>query len=400
MKKKKILVMPDGNWLAHTTRPFEIAKHLRRMGHKVVFAGEGYYMNLPRAERFEVLPAKTKDSSRVLNCARSGRVNWYDREIIEDLVGAETELINEQKPDLVLTDFRLTLSTTCELLQVPLAVTINAAWTNYYSAVHRAPEHIRFGRLFGRRMPFWVVDKIKQYIITEDSKPFRAFRESRGLKPNNNIWDVWEGDINLLTDIPEYSPTENLPDNFHYIGPIFWEPKMRAPEWLIDIKPDVPAIYITMGSTGNPKVFEEAVEIFGGSPYQFMMTTAGMIELVNVPSNFRVVNYAPGSKLLEKSNMVICQGGNGTIYQSMSKGVPVIGIPTMHDQEYNLDRVEALGMGLQLSEYHYKPLDMVEAVEKLLRDYQYKQNAMKYKAVLETYDGPTKGAEIINDYLK
>ena len=45
---KRILVMPDGNWLAHTSRPFEIAKVLRDMGHEVIFAGEGPYMKLPR----------------------------------------------------------------------------------------------------------------------------------------------------------------------------------------------------------------------------------------------------------------------------------------------------------------------------------------------------------------
>jgi len=43
-----MLVMPDGNWLAHTSRPLEVAKLLRKIGHDIVFAGEGNYMELPR----------------------------------------------------------------------------------------------------------------------------------------------------------------------------------------------------------------------------------------------------------------------------------------------------------------------------------------------------------------
>jgi len=91
-----------------------------------------------------------------------------------------------------------------------------------------------------------------------------------------------------------------------------------------------------MGSTGYARFFEQAIEIFGNSEYQCIMTTAGMVSLSCIPENFYVTDYAPGSKIMEKSDVVVCQGGNGTIYQAMSKGVPIIGIPTMHDQEFNL----------------------------------------------------------------
>ena len=129
------------------------------------------------------------------------------------------------------------------------------------------------------------------------------------------------------------------------------------------------------------------------------MTTAGMVNLSNIPENFFVTDYAPGSKLMEKSDVVVCQGGNGTIYQAMSKGVPIIGIPTMHDQEFNLDRVVDLGIGIHLSELKFKPSDLVEAVEKVLTYKSYKENSNKYEKIIEKYDAPQKGAELIDSYL-
>ena len=63
---KKILVMPDGNWLSHTSRPFEIAKILRQIGHEVIFACEGNYTKLPEKNGFRVLSIKTIDLDRVL----------------------------------------------------------------------------------------------------------------------------------------------------------------------------------------------------------------------------------------------------------------------------------------------------------------------------------------------
>jgi len=130
------------------------------------------------------------------------------------------------------------------------------------------------------------------------------------------------------------------------------------------------------------------------------MTTAGMADIQHIPDNFYVVDYAPGSKIMEKSDLVVCQGGNGTIYQAMSQGVPIIGIPTMHDQEFNLDRVESLGIGIHLSELKFKPAHLVEAVEKILSEESYKKNALQYKNILERYNGPSKGAQLIDSYLE
>ncbi len=397
---KKILVMPDGNWLSHTSRPFEIAKELREFGHEVVFASDGQYMKLPQEAGFQVLPIKTIDPDRVLKCSRNGRVNWFDYELIKACVKAELELFGQVKPDLILTDFRLPLSTSCELAGIPLAVILNASWTNYYSVKTKAPEHLKITQVLGKRLTTLFVPWIKKLIVSFDSRPFNKFRREKGLAPRKNIWDVWQGDLNLIVDIPEYGPTENLPKKFHYIGPVVWEPALESPKWLETLEPDKPTIYFTMGSTGYARFFEQIIKIFGNSKYQCIMTTAGMVELSNIPDNFYVVDYAPGSEIMEKSDLVVCQGGNGTIYQAMTAGLPIIGIPTMHDQEFNLDRVEDLGVGIHLSELKFRPSHLVEAVEKIFSQENYKKNALQYKNILAGYNGPKTGAELISNFLK
>ena len=396
---KKILIMPDGNWLSHTSRPFEIAKVLRKMGYEIIFASEGEYMKLPRNEGFPVVHIKTIVPERVLSSSRAGRADWFDYELIKICVEEEIKLFNKIGPDLVLTDFRLPLSTSCELSNIPLAVILNASWTNYYSIRVKAPEHLGVTRIFGKTLTTLFIPWIKNFILTFDSRPFNKFRRKAGLLPRKNIWDIWRGDLNLIVDIPEYGPTEKLPDNFHYIGPIIWEPDMKSPDWLDKLDDKRPTLYFTMGSTGFPHFFEQAIEIFGKTDYQCIMTTAGMASLKHIPNNFHVVDYAPGSKIMEKSELVICQGGNGTIYQAMLNGIPVIGIPTMHDQEWNLDRVESLGVGIQLSELKFKPEHLLKAVEKILSEKSYSKNALQYKKILERYNGPKMGAELIDSYL-
>ena len=391
--------MPDGNWLAHTSRAFEIAKVLREMGYEVLFAGEGVYMKLPKEEGFQVLPIKTLPPERMLSVSRRSRVNWYNYNLIKTLVGAELILFDQLKPDLVLSDYRLSLSTSCELANIPLAAILNASWTNYSSVRIKAPEHLIYSKIFGRRLVTIFAPTIKKLILTFDARPIKKFRLEKGLSPRKNVFDFWRGDFNIITDIPEYGPTKNLPGNYHYIGPIVWEPEIELPDWLEKLDPNKTTLYFTMGSTGNPHIFEQAIEIFGNTEYQCVMTTAGLIELSNIPENFFVVNYAPGSKIMEKCDMVICQGGNGTIYQALQNGVPIIGIPTMHDQEFNLDQVEKLGVGIKLSELKFKPKNLTTAVKLILNREHFKANALDLKKILGEYDASQTGAKLISSYL-
>jgi len=396
---RRILVIPDGNWLAHTSRPLEIAKSLRAAGDEVIFAGAGQYMRLPREAGFRVLDLHTIDPESVLRCSRGGRVKFYTEREIAICVDADRRLYNEVQPDLVLTDFRLTAGTSCELSQIPLAVILNAAWTNHYTGQVRAPEHLTITRIIGRPLATQLLPWIKRVITSVDCRPFRQYRRRLGLEPPRTIWDVWRGDLNLIADIPEYGPTEGLPSGFHYVGPVVWEPEIPCPDWLDRLDPDRPTLYFSMGSTGYGRFFDVAIDLFGNTDYQCLVTHAGLTNLSVVPENFFVVDYAPGSKLLEKSDLVVCHGGNGTIYQAMRQGVPIIGIPTMHDQEFNLDRVEAVGVGIHLSEVKFQPQHLADAVERIRTDSAFQQNSRRFQEILSGYDAPTASRDLIHQYL-
>ena len=52
------------------------------------------------------------------------------------------------------------------------------------------------------------------------------------------------------------------------------------------------------------------------------------------------------------------------------------------------------------SELKFKPAHLREAVQRVLSQKTYRENANKYKMILEKYDGPRMGADIIDSYLK
>jgi len=391
----KILVIPNGDVLAHTSRALEIAKVLRELCFEVLFASRGRYIRIIRDCGFETIPIDMESAEQILKSCRKGQVYWNSYSMLKGYINDDLELFKAVKPCLVVGDLKLSLSTSCEVAGIPYVSIVNAAWTNYYSIRIRAPEHHWATRFSLPAIANVLAPYVRQVILKIGHLPYAKIRRELKLEPRSNIFDVWRGDINILPDIPEFAPTHGLPGNFHYVGPITWEMNSDKSDWLRTLDSDSPTIYFTMGSTGDPRFFECAFDVFGNSKYQCIITTGGKASFKQYPSNFFVSDYAPGDKIMQISSVVVCHGGHGTIYQAMTFGVPMIGIPVIHDQEFNMQRVEDLGIGIQLSERRFKPKHLQQAVERVLSDHSYKMNVRKYQVILKNYHGASSAAKII-----
>ena len=173
------------------------------------------------------------------------------------------------------------------------------------------------------------------------------------------------------------------------------------PDWFSQLDPARPVLYFTMGSTGYTRFFSDAIQLFGDTEYQIIMTTGGLaLDVDRVPANCFIEEFAPGRLLMERSDAVVNHGGNGTVYQAIAAGTPLIGIPYHIDQEINLQRVEALGMGFMISEKQCTPARLKTALLSLLEDPSYRENAQRLRASLDQYDGPVLAAAHINRFLQ
>jgi MGT family glycosyltransferase len=405
---KTILMMGDGNFLAHISRLLEVALELRdQHGHRVVFACEGSFARLPREAGFEVHPVYTVAKETTLALAKqAGLVNhrwWYqtvERSILSDL-----EVLDKVRPDMVVGDMHWTLQTSAELAGVPYASITNACWTNHdASPLHAFDDHFST-RLLGRRLATRLMPRLKDLLASYWSLAYRQLRKRWGLDPGRarNIFQVIEGDLTLLADIPEYAPTRDLPESVHYVGPILWSSQWKdwtAPQWFRELDPARPTVYFTLGSSGEVDYFRQVRDVFAGTHYQVIMTTGGLVDGVDsLPENIHVMDFAPGLEIMKKADVVLNHGGNGTIYQAIAAGIPIIGIPAHVDQERNLQRVEDLGFGLKLRESTCTGQTLYDAVTEVVRTPRFRQAARELQEAARKYDGPVAAAELIHRYL-
>ena len=229
---------------------------------------------------------------------------------------------------------------------------------------------------------------------------YTKLRQRHHLPPVHSIYDLIEGDMTLLADIPEYmATTPQMPDNYRYVGPILWRANLPVPSWLARLDRRRPTLYFTMGSTGDAQFFNEAIRVFGDTEYQVLITTGGLADLGRVPSNIFVEEYANGEALMDVSDAVISHGGNGTVYQALSRGVPIIGFPSIFDQEINMQRVAALGAGLRMWRSQYDARALKAAVEQLLGDARYRERCQRLAHSIAYYNGPRRAAVHINHLI-
>jgi MGT family glycosyltransferase len=318
-------------------------------------------------------------------------------------------MLERLRPDLVIADFRLTMYISARVVKVPLVSLLSGQWMQQYVAkgfkAFRTLSLYPFVRsVVGKRGADLIMPPFQRLMIRYKMGPFRQALRKYQLEKKKTLWELLGGDFNLILDTALWSPMQTLPNNFRQIGPIVWTLEAPVPQWLSTLDKKRPLIYLTMGSTGHKGLFQKLVTMLAQTDYQTIISTGGQVTLgrENLPQNVHIAELLPGEKIMERADMVIYHGGNGTAYQAMKTGTPCIVIATHMDQELQGRTTEEHGVGIFLTmrEVMTNPILAMKAVEKILADLPtYRQNMRKLQVDLLRYDGVKRAADGIEEFI-
>jgi UDP:flavonoid glycosyltransferase YjiC (YdhE family) len=380
---KTILVTSLGASMAHVVRPLEVAKILRQMGYRIVFSGSGKALKLAQQSGFELRYLPDWDLAAMIVKLKAGSDDIHTVEQVDEWVRAELTLYQELKPLIVLDDARITSNISTAVAGLPRISIQNAYITPW--AINGFVNSILGGP--------------RSIMEPGDERSYNQIRRQYGLPPVKSLDRMLEADLNLLCDIPEYVPMHTVPDHYHYVGPLIWGSDLAEPPWWDELDPDRPTLYFTMGSTGSPEAFQAAIEFLGGTEYQVMMTLGSLVkedDLKPLPPGFFVASYASGDSLAGRADVIICHAGNGTAYQGLRSGVPIISWPTVKDQRWNARRLSELGVSVTIS----SPTELLDAVGEVLANPGFRVAAGQFSKILAQYNGPETAARLIHEYME
>lgn len=402
----KILALSNSHALAHVSRQLEIAKALRRRGHDVILGGHGKYLKVAEMDGFPIRELPYISIERVIRTIRSQRL-WelYPESDLTLFIEAELALYEEVEPDLVLLDNRITGRTSAEKAGLRTVAALNVHMSNYRRIPFFSPANLPgMANVPGLA----VVDKLENAIEiwVYDRLVMRGLNNIRrrfGLK-RLYAYEHEEGDISLLADIPQFNPVSRLPAHARFIGPLTWHNSLPEPACLKRLQADKPTVYLSLGSDS----LEELVEHLGGlasEGIQIVVATGGALiaKDVALPDGVFLENYVNTDKLLPHCDLVCCHGGNGTLYQALSYGLPAVVVATHQEQYYGGKRIQRLGLGRTMTLKALKREGMgslVEMVRQTLGSPDYRARAQAFSAHFKDWNSAELAADEIEKFAR
>jgi UDP:flavonoid glycosyltransferase YjiC (YdhE family) len=348
MKRKKILFVAEAVTLAHVGRPLALAHTLSRQRYDVHFAcAPGYEMFLEGSD-VTSWTLNSISSAQFLAALAAGKP-VYDAATLTQYVQGDMRLLETLRPDVVIGDFRLSLSVSARLAQVPYVGVINAYWSPYVAQRYQVPA-IALSRMLPIALADRMFNLVRPLAFALHSRPLNRVRRAYRLPSlGHDLRRIYtDADYMLYSDIPEMFPAHDLPATHAYLGPVTWSPPTALPSWWEALPAGRDIVYVTLGSSGQGALLPKVLQALAPLPLTVIAATAGTIEPGLLPDNAHVANYVPGELAAQRSKLVICNGGSPTSQQALAAGVPVLGIAGNLDQYLNMDGVLRSGAGALL----------------------------------------------------
>lgn len=375
-----VLLFFHGYALAHTIRPLVLARALRDRGYPVVLAGRGPHVVRVREAGFDVRDIETLPQCRMDQFVARGDYRYYDMEWVDRCVRSERMLIQMVKPALVIHEMKPTVHLSARLEGVD-----DARITQGYN--HPAYAH---------RLPL-----VGGFDV--ESGPFDDYLALHAgqVQPQSSFY--------LLADLPQLHPPRRDAAGFHFVGPLLEHAPEPASLAVLDEGWDtsLPLVYVTTGSSGRPPDYlPSLVEALRSKPYRVIVTTAGRwqpgdcVRAYTIPPNVRVVPFLNGEWILRRAEMLVGVVGIGAICQALGQGKPVIGAPEHLDQEYHLNRIRDLGLGIKIDRARFDAAHITAAIgEVMARREEFRQRCAPFREHLAAFPDGGRAADLIDSHF-
>lgn len=393
----RVLFFAEAVTLAHVARCLVLAEALRSKYAVSLAVAASAHRHAP-ANRFRVTTLESIPSERFVEALRRGHP-VYDENTLRRYVEDDLRLIDEIRPDLVVGDFRLSLSVSTRLRSVPYVAISNAYWSPWYRRTAPLPV-LPWTSIVPLAVARPVFALGCRPVMASHSRPLNRVRSFYGLPPlASDLRQVYsDADHVAYADVPELFPTSDRPVTHRYLGPILWSPPVEPPSWWNESTTEANA-YVTMGSSGDPTLLGAVVDALDDLGIAARVATAGAAFGPSARSRARVAPYLPGTEAARRADFVICNGGSLTVQQALSAGKPVLGIASNMDQFLNMQPIVEAGAGIVVRADRVSRTAILRAVVRLLHETDAKAQAHRLSGVLARYSAPDRFAAMIDDIL-
>ena len=181
-------------------------------------------------------------------------------------------------------------------------------------------------------------------------------------------------DAYLQLSVPSFEFPRDLPPSVHFVGTPAIIPNQAAlPSWAADLDGSRRVVLVTQGTFANHDfglLVAPTLAALANEPDLLVVVTTGGRPLDTIPgaipSNARVAAYLPFEWMLPKADVLVTNGGYGSVNQAMSFGIPIVTAGLTEDKADVNARIAWSGVGINLATNQPTPDALRNAVRAVL----------------------------------
>ncbi|MGY6741203.1 MAG: nucleotide disphospho-sugar-binding domain-containing protein [Cecembia sp.] len=195
----------------------------------------------------------------------------------------------------------------------------------------------------------------------------------------------------LIFSVPGFDyERSDMPDNHHFIGPTLPkpDPNWEEPDWWGDLKKAKKVILVNQGTISNDiqDLIMPTLIALKDEADTLVMAVPVKEEIPNLPANTRVAPFIPFAHLLPHVDLFVTNGGYGGTNMALGFGIPLVIGGATEDKMEVAQRVTVSGTGIDLKTMKPKPEKLKAAIHEVFTNLKYKENALRLKKEIESYD--------------
>jgi len=225
------------------------------------------------------------------------------------------------------------------------------------------------------------------------ASPLEAHRARYGLTPDPDV-AMSHRYLTLRPFPPSFQdPVLPIAPTTHSVRPLLGDRSgpEELPPWVTTL-PDRPVIYIGLGTVFNePAIFRAFLTGLCDEALTVIVTVGRDQDPADYgpqTGHVHIERYIPLSLVLPYCDLVITNGGSGTLTAALAHGLPVVVVPVAADQPDNAARCAALGLGRLVVPANLTPETARQAVLTVLKDPRYRAAAEHMRTEIDALPGP------------
>jgi UDP:flavonoid glycosyltransferase YjiC (YdhE family) len=190
-------------------------------------------------------------------------------------------------------------------------------------------------------------------------------------------------DAYMQMTVPSFEFPRDIPPSVHFIGALPIIPNQAPlPAWAHELDGSRKVVLVTQGTLANHNfglLIAPTLAALANEPDLLVVVTAGgrPIDAIPgpIPGNARLASYLPFEWMLPKVDVLVTNGGYGSVNQAMSFGIPLVTAGLTEDKADVNARVAWSGVGIDLATNEPTPQALRDAIRTVLDKPNYRSRA-------------------------